>query len=233
MKLKKIVSLALAGVLAVSMLAGCATTKPETKPEDPTETSSISKEVGALIKDVPSYVTFEDSTSLDAALKKAVQYAGVMNVMPNYVWNDTLTNVDTDIYDVLADGVKTTGVWYTDIGDQATLLAAEKDSGNKTTLPNAVAADMTVISTAIGEDAVKEQIADHIEKAVKGYQYALDNNSTNTQNSAFKYNYVVSISTCTKTVNSSVQGNNGNIQGAADPSVTFVAVQVVRTATHY
>ena len=231
MKLKKIASLALAGVMAVSMLAGCATTKPETKPEDPTETSSISKEVGALIKNVPSYVTFEDSTSLDAALKKAVQYAGVMNVMPNYVWNDTLTNVDLDIYGVLTDGVKTT-VGIGDIGSQKTLEAAEKDAGGKTTLPNAVAADMTVISTAIGEDAVKEQIAEHIENWVKSYQYALDNKTT-AVNSAFKYNYVVSISTCTKTVNSSVQGGNNGFQGAADPSVTFVAVQVVRTATHY
>ena len=241
MKLKKIASLALAGVMAVSMLAGCATTKPETKPEKPTETSSISKEVGALIKNVPSYVTFEDSTSLDAGLKKAVEYAGVIDVMPGYVYCDTLADVQADVAARL--GITNSTVFgnkpltiYTGvaneycIGGQTALKAAEVGvTGN--TLPAATVTDMFVVSTAVGENAVKQMVAEKLAD-VAGYGYSVADNGTDKTQGNFNYTYTVSVSTCTKAVNSSINGGNNGFQGAADPSVTFVAVQVVRTATH-
>ena len=232
MKLKKIASLALAGVMAVSMLAGCATTKPETKPEDPTETSSISKEVGALIEKVPSYVTFEDSTSLDAGLKKAVEYAGVIDVMPGYVYCDTLTDVQADVAARL--GITNSTVFgnqpltiYTGVKNEyciggQTALAAAEDGVTGDTLPDATVTDMFVVSTAVGENALKQMIAEKL-AAVSGYGYAVTGQVNN-----FTYDYTVSVSTCTKAVNSSFQGS----AGAATPSVTFVAVQVVRSATH-
>ena len=245
MKLKKIASLALAGVMAVSMLAGCATTKPETKPEDPTETSSISKEVGALIKDVPSYVTFEDSTSLDAGLKKAVEYAGVTDVMPGYVYYDTLANVQADVaarlgiktssatdktgtYDLSIYDVSNDGKYC--IGEQRALAAAELGVTTNT-LPSATVTDMFAVSTAVGENAVKQMVAEKLAD-VADYGYSVANNDTDKTQGNFNYTYTVSVSTCTKAVNSSINGSNNGFQGAADPSVTFVAVQVVRTATH-
>ena len=90
MKLKKIASLALAGVMAVGMLAGCSTT-PSTPndPETPVVTNGISADVKARIEandvDIPEYVTFADDTDLDEALTYAVQYAGVKEVADGYI----------------------------------------------------------------------------------------------------------------------------------------------------
>ena len=64
MKLKKIASLALAGVMAVSMLAGCATTKPETKPVDPDQPATgVFYFCWAILRTFPSSLTFADSRS--------------------------------------------------------------------------------------------------------------------------------------------------------------------------
>ena len=242
MKLKKIASLALAGVMAVSMLAGCATKAPA---KDPTENevpaTNLSKEVGELIKDVPSYVTFEDSAALTEGLKKAVEYAGVIDVMPGYVYCDTLSEVQADVVKRL--GITNSTVFgnqpltiYTGvpgeycIGGQTALKAAEVGvTGN--TLPAATVTDMFVVSTAVGENAVKQMVAEKLAD-VAGYGYSVADNGNDKTQGNFNYTYTVSVSTCTKAVNSSINGGNNGFQGAADPSVTFVAVQVVRTATH-
>ena len=77
MKLKKIASLALAGVMAVSMLAGCSTTsaKPEdpTTPEEPTATG-YSVELAANLSDAAKkdYITYEDNADDIAALEDAL-----------------------------------------------------------------------------------------------------------------------------------------------------------------
>lgn len=75
MKLKKVVSLALAGVLAVSMLAGCGTNKPEDPSQDDNGTTQTgySAEFAKIVdlKDM-DYVTFQDSTVDQEALKAAV-----------------------------------------------------------------------------------------------------------------------------------------------------------------
>lgn len=74
MKLKKVVSLALAGVMAVSMLAGCGNSGKQ----EPTENENGATQVGysaefAKIADLDlDYVSFQDSTVDQAALQKAV-----------------------------------------------------------------------------------------------------------------------------------------------------------------
>ena len=79
MKLKKVVSLALTGVMAVSMLAGCAT-KPATDGEGEGEgtTTGYSAEFAKYLDEdgVVSldYVTFQDNASDLAALKDALGY---------------------------------------------------------------------------------------------------------------------------------------------------------------
>ena len=248
MKLKKIASLALAGVMAVSMLAGCATKAPA---KDPTENevpaTNLSKEVGDEVaklvapNTVPNYVKFEDSDSLTAGLKKAVEYAGVIDVMPGYVYCDTLSEVQPDVVKRL--GITNSTVFgnkpltiYTGvkneycIGGQTALKAAEVGvTGN--TLPAATVTDMFVVSTAVGENAVKQMVAEKL-AVVAGYGYSVADNGDDKTQGNFNYTYTVSVSTCTKAVNSSINGGNNGFQGAADPSVTFVAVQVVRTATH-
>ena len=75
MKLKKIASLALAGIMAVSMLAGC--NGNPTDPETPTDPTTPATGVSASLYNELSLtaqrnITMSNSSSLDAALKKAV-----------------------------------------------------------------------------------------------------------------------------------------------------------------
>ena len=77
MKLKKIASLALAGVMAVSMLAGCATNKPEEKPgegegEGTVTTTGFSATLEDAVDVDQDYVTYADNKDDQAALEKAV-----------------------------------------------------------------------------------------------------------------------------------------------------------------
>lgn len=74
MKLKKVVSLALAGVMAVSMLAGCGTNKPEDPSQDDNGTvkAGYSAEFEKIADIDLDYVAFQDSTVDQEALKAAV-----------------------------------------------------------------------------------------------------------------------------------------------------------------
>ena len=237
MKLKKIASLAMAGALAVSMLAGCSTTGAVTPNQPSAPATSVSANVDALVNQ-PAYVTFADSAALDAALKDAVEYAGVLDVMPDYVNQDRLTGVAPDVSAVLDNEVGVTtmsdgtiiNLW--NIGQASTLLDAEQQDSYQ--IPNAVAAQMCVVSSAIGQKAIEQQIAG-ILNGIPAYQYSV--NSTDGSGAAedggnYNHTYTVSISTCTKTVNSSISGSAWGFDGAANPEVTFVAIQVVRTSTH-
>ncbi len=237
MKLKKIASLAMAGALAVSMLAGCSTTGAVTPNQPSAPATSVSANVDALVNQ-PAYVTFADSAALDAALKDAVEYAGVLDVMPDYVNQDSLTGVDPSVDSVLYNKVGVTtmsdgtiiNLW--NIGQASTLLDAEQQDSYQ--IPNAVAAQMYVVSSAIGQKAIEQQIAG-ILNGIPAYQYSV--NSTDGSGAAedggnYNHTYTVSISTCTKTVNSSISGSAWGFDGAANPEVTFVAIQVVRTSTH-
>ena len=72
MKLKKIASLMLAGIMAVSMLAGCktgTTTDDEKNPTTPATPSVVTYANDALNAAQKGVITFEGSTDLDAILK--------------------------------------------------------------------------------------------------------------------------------------------------------------------
>ena len=104
MKLKKIASLALAGVMAVSMLAGCSG-KNTSDPENPDDnqvvvpTGTVGKVITALDDKVTDDVTVSASASLESALQKAVENAGLANIAN---WNKTtLQNTLKDIDDTL------------------------------------------------------------------------------------------------------------------------------------
>ena len=244
MKLKKIASLMLAGVMAASMLAGCQTNVKPEDPEDPIDpgTNGVSAAVGALIADVPEYVTFKDSSDLDADLQYAVEFAGVMDVMPQYVGYDKFTDfgqegtVADDIVSRLQGRVtdkydKT--ITFRNIGDNEILKAAEKVNTYK--IDDATTVAVRAVSSAIGENAVNQMTAEMIGQYVQDYLYSTRTTGTDAEGGNYNHTYTVSVSTYTKTVNSSIMGNwgmmGGSITGAEDPEVTFVAVQVVRTAT--
>ena len=256
MKLKKIASLMLAGVMAASMLAGCDTNS--VKPEDPENpnipvvTDGVSADVAARIKannvDVPEYVTFADDADLDEALTYAVQYAGAKEVADGYinVVGQLQPVFNRNINEELEEAVGvTTNLGVKDtidlIGDNDTLVNVEADAGQKKNLPDAVAVKTFVVSGEIEDMARNEMIADAIQGVVSQYQYTVTNNNEwgqepgdpdNFTGGNFVFDYEVSISTCEADANSVIWGDLFGFQGVENPDVTFVAVQVVRTSTH-
>ena len=235
MKLKKLMALALSGVLAVSMLAGCNGNKaPVDDGTDPIEpgTNGVSTEVGTLTADyldpteIPEYVTFADDADLDSSLQYVVEFAGVDDVLLQYMHNDNLHRVAGDLYSRLQKAVGDDNwVNWNSIGSLAALKRAEAENSYK--IDDETVVELFAVSSAIGENAVNQLIAEELadEARIQGYLYSTSGRG---ENGNYNHEYTVSVSTYTKAVNSSsVLGS-----GAADPAVTFVAVQVVRTSTH-
>ena len=108
MKLKKIASLALAGAMAVSMLAGCATKGTETGNNGTatTTTSIVDAVNNGQSANNKVKVTFTDNASLDAALEKAVSMTG------ESIW----TNVGVDQIE------KLTGIKVHSVDSQANVV---------------------------------------------------------------------------------------------------------------
>ena len=244
MKLKKIASLALAGVMAVSMLAGCSTAsnnQPE-QPEQPTNPATgystmVGNNLSAAAK---SKVTMSDSNDLDKALESAMDYVAGSSIAGAYNSNliSTLTNVN-----------------YSDntyVNDNAMLKAALADLIDGMKAENAVTegtvasfnvldpyenandsvrkdddrniALMYVIDGRVGYDSVMKQVAKALESNIMNlktdFRASDGKNNYVTGDSAdlaLDYNYVVSVSADTITLDA----NHGK-------SVTVVAVNVAR-----
>ena len=78
MKLKKIASLMLAGIMAVSMLAGC---KSGTTPDNGnTDVKPVASDAVAIMNDAQSAVKFDNDADFDAALAAAAKKATHSNV---------------------------------------------------------------------------------------------------------------------------------------------------------
>ena len=99
MKLKKIASLMLAGVMAVSMLAGCSNgTKPDDDKKDPVVDSSLAGQViAALNEDTTKVVSFGSDSDLDTAVAKAIENYGVNYL--NKIDAKVLNGINDDIAD--------------------------------------------------------------------------------------------------------------------------------------
>ena len=75
MKLKKIASLMLAGVMAVSMLAGCSGNGTDDKNDGNTEVKPTTSNAVSVMNDAQSAVKFEANSDFDAALAAAAKKA--------------------------------------------------------------------------------------------------------------------------------------------------------------
>ena len=115
MKLKKIASLMLAGVMAVSMLAGCSgngSNNNNNNNDDPVvNTGMTGKVIAALDSDTTENIAFSASNSLETVLEKAVKDAGV-----NF---DKLTAVHLNAIDGdLSTAARLPFVWGTESNDK-------------------------------------------------------------------------------------------------------------------
>ncbi len=224
MKLKKIAALALAGVMAVSMLAGCDTnnTKPETKPEEPTVVSGYSATLADKLGDLKDYVAVKDNADDVVALQKALNYISeptLQNLADRKtVQNLNANNGNADVANMIADFVDRAGFTDDDIKD-GDLSMAWYAAGNWCDNRSVKDGMIYVVNGAVGEDEAVKLVAAQVKDDIA----ALPEHNNGTANDKYDYSYVVSASVATKALDDTFTGPAN--------SVVFVAVTVTRTVT--
>ena len=271
MKLKKIASLMLAGVMAASMLAGCQTASNggnngngENNGVVSGISSAISTAVKADVTGIDTNVKFSDDSALDENLKYAAGFAGVDDALRGFVTKDLREVRGGRVLETLKDraGVNDNydeHVGIDDIGNDYILADAEPTG---TTMHDEVAVRLYAISSVIPQENINELVAKDITAIIDEdgdgeydddvYLYSTDNDHYSS--SKFNHTYTISVSSYTKSVGGAslgildadliaagniytgtgvVVGDATGVQiGSENASVTFVAVQVVRTSTH-
>ena len=105
MKLKKIASLMLAGIMAVSMLAGCKSGTPDPNPGEGEQGNTTSSFTQSVLNKTDAATKLVLSASTNDKLDRAVAYAAKNHVEVNYT-NETFAFVEqTWEYKELADSV--------------------------------------------------------------------------------------------------------------------------------
>ena len=241
MKLKKIASLALAGVMAVSMLTACGegnTIDDNKTPNEPDTTpvagysDVFDARLGASIS---PKIDMADSANLNAALQAAMKFASDVSV--DWAYDNTMnagkvmfvsprggnTSVKQVAVELInaADNHKESLVSYAET-DCVKLLNPNFGFQDKTIKPIAYdeqKADIVMLFVASGLDAnaavneVADMLKDDINELV-GY-YNLNGTHNNTMETEYDYSGSVSADTIT------LDADHGK-------SMTFVAVEIVR-----
>ena len=223
MKLKKVVSLALAGVLAVSMLAGCGTDKKPGTGEGEGEgtVTGYSAKVAEDIDSDLDYVTFKDNAADQADLKTAVASltdASVINHLQGYN-NKWLGEGNT----ASKAFMKAADIKHYNIGG-----AFGTSAGALNNQEMNVDVKTTAVYVADGT-ASMDKILQDVAASLEVYTLAGKTDVLAEQGTAngmsYDYSYVVSVSVVTRTAKTSL----ANI--AVETPVTFIAVTVTRTGT--
>ena len=228
MKLKKIASLMLAGVMAVSMLTACGgnTTDDTQKPEEPDVTPSTSASAQTLVsnmsKEAQNKVTAVSNGDLDAALNSAVKdffsnadvvkYGKIFEIpRTEYGWTDADAR-DTDIGEALVSNLGA----YDDVIGNLNKLNNDKVSAY-------TAVEVYGVNGSVTDKDVLEQLGHKINQSVVNLKdegtYTVNDSEHVTQ--YVDYDYEVSVS---------IVNANGRVWGI-DDTVKFVAVAVTRTGT--
>ena len=184
MKLKKFAAMMLAGVMAVSMLAGCAEGGKKEDDKDPVVTTGMTGSViAALDEDTTKNVKFAADSNLEAVLQKAVKNAGYNGM--SKINATTLNKIDSDISKdtVLAnvndvkDGVKADDKKESN----ATFVKYIAGQGmNEATVAKQLAAAIDdckigkVKLDAVGWDELPESSMNYEDDDKKAYWYAFD-----------------------------------------------------------
>ena len=244
MKLKKVVSLALAGVMAVSMLAGCGTNKKD----EPTQDENGATQVGysaefAKIADLDlDYVAFKDSTADQAALQKAVAsctdaqllaalVGGNLGINPDetilngamWVFDvpDTLELRCVDVFTSEAD-LNSYAVSSNDLMESFGWYFANTDTGNankemnQTLKAGAIAAVDGTMDT--------ESVLAQVNKLMRNALSRLPETGVGGSNGGTKYDY-------SYTVSVSLVNRVATSTDLVKADMDFVAVTVTRTGT--
>ena len=234
MKLKKIASLMLAGVMAASMLAGCQTTSNEqpTQPEEPTTPSTG---YSSMLEDkmsvqVTNKTVFQDDADLNAALDYAVGNVGHDDITADFVYgavnggavrfisnngdaNDPLRMVVStmrDKLDVKAD-------WNDEDTDTLdNIRPADNDDYNDYEKNNVNTLLVYVVDDGVKIPNALDQIKNSIQSTWEDKLYD-DFKATGEQNSGYDYHYDCSVAV-----------SNRNFESGHGVGVNFIAVEVTR-----
>ena len=233
MKLKKIASLALAGVMAASMLAGCNTTSngndQPTQPEEPTTpatgySATFEDRLSAL---ADANISMSDSSDLNAALQTAMDFASNSKIAWDYNWdaNNTVKFIASSGLDDQAQVAKEL-IKGADT-DRESMGKATATSTVRVLNPlmREVAYDkdnvdvvmLYAVDGGLSTSAAVMEVADELNEDIKALVRSYDaaDNQESTHDAVYTYTGSVSADTIT------LDADHGK-------SVTFVAVEIVR-----
>ena len=214
MKLKKIASLALAGIMAVSMLAGCSNNgndKDPSTPETPVVSSASTKLYNDLSADTRLSIT---SASANSTLESALASSTTKNWNSNdykYWFDEAKKNDNTPYVYYFSDNIPL----YKDVAYALKAETAFEKAFVDT--KGGVTVVKVYITAGHGEDGSLAWVAKAVDQDVKG---KLPANGTK-DGVNYEYDY---------TISASVVDMDRNIVGDVTQNMKFVAVAVTQTA---
>ena len=227
MKLKKIASLMLAGIMAVSMLAACGNANSnggnggEGEGEG-TQTSGYSavmaENVSKAVKD-KDFVSFQDNTADQTALATSLNFVGKNSIADVVKNQKTPEVVDDDWGDdwnlMIKSIVKDLELDNQNMnaGDMDLYFFDGDDDDSSLTNESVKCGVVYAVDSAIGVDQAIQTIAENLSAQLA----ALDDEAT-TGKTTWYYDYTVSVSVDSKT--------------AGDETANFILVTVDRTVTN-
>ena len=234
MKLKKIISLAAAALMAVSMLTACGegnSSSTVTPPvEDNTPATGYSSQLGEELVDKNNNtrkLAMSDSTALNSALQSALKYAADRDIAWRYDANLNATvsfvtpvAANTNATRLVADRlVDIVGGETTNNATSATTIAQLNPNNNTADAEEDMSvALLYVVDGGVSIDAAIERIAEDINDNVAAMVNTYNMSGTSGETHEVSYKYTGSVSADTITVDA----DHGK-------SMTFIAVQINRT----
>ena len=228
MKLKKIASLMLAGVMAVSMLTACGegdSNSTVTPPVDNTTPTGLSAQLGAEASDLTnSKVTFADSTALNNALKHAVGNIGDRTIGEAFrrELNAVAYLGDEQDWPAVAAAV---GVLEDDMDVDVAMLANENWTVNGLNPTNVQYNEnnyntvmLFAVDSGVEMTSIIEQLSNLIDSEMDDLVTSFNTTANNADQHEVSYHYTCSVASTSKTF----------VDADTTFGVTFVAVEINR-----
>ena len=227
MKLKKIASLMLAGVMAVSMLAGCNTASNGGNNEgegegEGTTTTGYSVTFGDKVEKLSSvvkgmdYVTFADNANDQAALEDALNNAGAVSIFVGTLPADVQYLENDDVINMVDDFEDAAKLNRYGINNGQGVVFNGVSTINRTTKVGSI----YYVDGTVSMDKALNQLAADLHEFFETLQK--DSVDTNDNKETYDFDYTISVSVVNKT-SDVIDWYNG--------SVNVIAVTVTRTAT--
>ena len=237
MKLKKIASLALAGIMAVSMLAGCSTTSveptptPDPDPEQPNVSGYSQMLYNHLGYTAKKKVEPQDSNDVNDALATAMEYAAGNTIANSYDWfidGDThVVNKHWNHWNRVPDSLKNgANALISELGADNNInqnltqtfdvLDPDKDNYNRDDM------NISMLFVADGlksKEAVMDEVADMINRQVELLEDDFDVFDNDDEDDSMNTDYEYTMSVAADTI--TLTADHGK-------SMTFVAVNIAR-----